>query len=224
MAPENPRLRLLLPALAGLALALGPIAATAQANGTIEGTIEVRQTPPRRTASRYAGAAVAARPIQPLPAVVYIEGAVPGAPARPRATPPSMAQHDTAFVPGVLVVPVGTAVEFPNEDPFFHNVFSYSGPKRFDLGRYPRGESKTVQFDEPGVVNVYCEVHESMRAAIIVVENPFHATVGADGAFRITGVPPGRYRLVAWHADHGTDEAEVEVRAGGTAHVTLRPS
>lgn len=208
-----------------LGFVAAPAVAAAQATGVIEGTVEVRVTPPRRTANRYPGAGPAEpHPVQQLPAVVYVEGTVPGAPARPQATAPTMAQHDTAFVPGVLIIPAGTSVVFPNEDPFFHNVFSYSRPRRFDLGRYPRGESKTVEFDQPGIVNVYCEVHEFMRAAIIVVENPFHAIVGEGGAFRITGVPAGHYRLVGWHADHGTDEAEVDVTAGGTTRVTLRPS
>jgi len=71
-------------------------------------------------------------------------------------------------MPAAMVVPVGTTVRFPNQDTFFHNVFSYSGPARFDLGRYPRGESKDVRFDEAGIVKVYCEVHEFMRAVVVV--------------------------------------------------------
>jgi hypothetical protein len=132
-----------------------------------------------------------------------------------------MAQQDTSFTPAVLVVPPGAEVSFPNRDPFFHNVFSYSSTQRFDLGRYPRGEAKTVRFDEPGVVKIYCEVHESMRAAVIVTENPFHAVLGPDGSFRLEGVPAGVHRLVVWHVDEGTTSQEVRVPEGGTARVEL---
>jgi len=122
----------------------------------------------------------------------------------------------------VLVIPVGTSVDFPNQDPFFHNVFSYSSAKRFDLGRYPRGESRRVVFDRPGVVKVYCEIHQWMRSAVVVVENPFHAEVGTDGSFSIAGVPPGRYRLAVWDFDRGQRTVEVAVPAQGSARVDVR--
>jgi plastocyanin len=187
--------------------------------GTIEGRVTVRERPARRTPSRYAGGAGgSARPVQKIPAVVYLEGRLAG-PARPLAT--EMAQQDTTFSPAVVVVPARTEVTFPNRDPFFHNVFSYSSTQRFDLGRYPRGEAKTVRFDEPGVVKIYCEVHESMRAAVIVTENPFHAVLGPDGTFRLEGVPAGMHRLVVWHVDEGTTSQEVRVPEGGTARVEL---
>ena len=132
-----------------------------------------------------------------------------------------MAQQDTAFVPPVLLISPGTTVRFPNMDPFFHNVFSYSSPKRFDLGRYPQGESKEVRFDTPGIVKVYCEVHESMRSAILVLENPFHTLVDEEGSFRLDGVPAGEYTLVVWHADHGIEETAVTVPENGTVSVTV---
>jgi plastocyanin len=191
----------------------GPVA------GRIEGKVTVREKPARRVPSRYAaGATGGSRPVQKIPVVVYLEGRV-GGPAAPAQL--EMAQEDTAFVPGVLVVPAGSQVHFPNHDPFFHNVFSYSSTQRFDLGRYPRGESKTVRFDEPGIVKIYCEVHESMRSAVIVTENPHHAVVGADGAFALEGIPPGVYKLSVWHVDLGTKTTEVRVAEGGTARVEL---
>lgn len=199
--------------------AVAPAPAQALQGATIEGVVRIRTTPPRRTAARYPGAGPAARPIQDIPAVVYLQGQVGGAPA-PGAEQ-VMAQQDTAFAPPLLVVPMGSAVEFPNRDPFFHNVFSYSSAGRFDLGRYPRGESKGVVFDEPGVVKIYCEVHESMRAAILVTENRHHAVLDDEGRFTLRGVPPGTYTLVAWHADRGTAEREVTVTANGTVRVEL---
>jgi hypothetical protein len=132
-----------------------------------------------------------------------------------------MAQEDTAFHPPVVVVRTGTTVTFPNRDSFFHNVFSYSGPQRFDLGRYPQGESKSVTFDAPGVVKIYCEVHDFMRAAVIVTESGLHAIPGEDGRFSLAGVPAGTYKLVAWHPDLGQKEMEVRVQDGATVRVEL---
>src|SRR5206468_4315540 len=104
----------------------------------------------QRVANPYAGLGVAARTVAPVPMVAFLEGEVAGGRAGPPARHPRLAQHDTSFAPPLVVVPVGTTVDFANEDPFFHNVFSYSTPKRFDLGRYPRGESRPVTFDRVG--------------------------------------------------------------------------
>lgn len=133
-------------------------------------------------------------------------------------------QQDTTFVPSVLTVAPGTTVEFANEDSFFHNVFSYSQAMRFDLGRYPAGQSKSVTFEESGIVKVYCEVHDFMRAVVLVLDTPYHASVSEDGSFTIRGVPPGTYDLVAWHADFDEQVISVEVAGGETAtvEVTLR--
>lgn len=218
--PNPTSLRRSLLALA-LLLPLLPATPALAQTGTIEGRVQLPSAPPRRTASRYPGAAPAARTVQEIPAVAYIGGAVAGLHAQAPASP-TLAQSDTAFAPAVLIVPVGTTIEFPNRDPFFHNVFSYSSSERFDLGRYPRGESKSVEFDQPGVVKVYCEVHESMRAAVVVVQNPLHALVSADGRFRIANVPAGRHTLVVWHHDGGTREVAVDVRAGTSTPVQVR--
>lgn len=189
--------------------------------GTIEGRVTFSPMASRRVANRYPGdGGAASHQVGAVPAVAYVMGPVAGSRAeggeRPRLT-----QQDTSFRPPVLVVPVGTSVDFPNRDPFFHNVFSYSSTKRFDLGRYPRGESRTVVFDKPGIVKVYCEIHQWMRSAILVVENPYHAQIASDGRFTIQGVPAGRYRLAVWDFDRGQRIVDVTVPASGSARVNV---
>ena len=210
--------------LAG-ALALGTLAADARPGvaparvGSIEGVVTFEARPARRTLDRYSSTGVAARTLQAVPAVAYLEGrmtGVSGASGRME-----VAQVDTAFAPALLVVPAGATVAFPNRDPFFHNVFSYSPAKRFDLGRYPRGESKSVEFDRAGIAKVYCEVHEFMRSAVVVVENPYYAVVGAGGRFTIRNVPAGRHRLVVWDIERRPHEMDVTVTDGGVARVQV---
>lgn len=205
--------------LAGVLLGSTPVAGFGQGTGVVEGVVTLHLQPPRRAAGRYPGGATAARSVQEVPAVVFVKGAVPGVPPAPLATVPTLTQKDTAFVPAALVVPVGTTVSFPNGDPFFHNVFSYSGAARFDLGRYPRGETKRVTFDKPGIVKVYCEVHETMRAVIVVTENPFYAVADPRGRFRIPDIPEGTYTFVVWHPDLDPLERQVRVVAGATARL-----
>ena len=132
--------------------------------------------------------------------VVYLEPAE-GLEGRGMAptTDPTIRQEGLAFVPHVLPVLKGTTVQFPNSDPVFHNVFSLSRAASFDLGRYPRGLSKSVRFDAPGVVKVFCHIHSDMSAVVLVLDNPFFAVPDASGTVRIEGVPPGEYRAVAWH-------------------------
>ena len=184
----------------------------------IEGRITVRQLP-AQIANRYVGAdGAAVRNVEPLPAIVFIEGPVAGAtPAS--AHDPQLAQRDTSFEPAILIVPTGTAVRFPNQDKFFHNVFSYSKTKRFDLGRYPKGESKSVTFDKAGPVAVFCEIHKWMRGAILVVDNPYYAIVQKDGSFNIPNVPPGKYHVAVWHPERGKKTFQVTVPANGNARI-----
>ncbi len=190
--------------------------------GSIAGTVVVE--PPRsarRTANRYAGAAPSAHAVQRIPAVVFLKGTIPGSPPPGHVEGPEMAQQDTAFLPAAVFSQVGGSVSFPNGDPFFHNVFSMSSAKRFDLGRYPAGDSREVVFDKSGVIDIYCEVHEFMRGVVIVTENPFHAVVDDDGSFSIGGVPAGDYTLVVWHNEIESVERSVTVTEGGTTRVEV---
>ncbi len=196
----------------------GQMAVVEMPIGRIEGRVTVNSRPARRQARQY-GRTDPAQAAQALPTIVYLKGAIPGS-GVPSAMP-SMAQQDTAFAPGFVAVGLGREVTFPNRDPFFHNVFSYSPAARFDLGRYPLGESKEVFFDTPGVVKVFCEVHESMRSMILVTENPFYAEVRADGTFVLEGVSAGTWTLVGWDMDQGSAEQQVTVGDGATARVEL---
>jgi plastocyanin len=205
--------------LLGIVL-VSPDAALPQATGSVEGVVQLAPSQPRRSANRYPGAAASlGHAIHELPAVAYVVGsASTGGASELRAT---MTQRDTAFVPAVLAVRVGGTVSFPNSDPFFHNVFSYSSAQRFDLGRYPQGESKDVVFSEPGIVEVFCEVHEFMRGVIVVTENPYHAIVGADGRFRIPGIPAGEHTIAFWHPDYEASQQQVNIVPGTSTRVEV---
>ncbi len=102
------------------------------------------------------------------------------------------------FEPHLLVIPVGSAVDFPNKDPFFHNVFSLFDGKRFDLGLYETGRTRTVRFDRPGVSFIFCNIHPQMSAVILAMKTPYFAVSDESGGVEIRGVPPGRYRLELW--------------------------
>ncbi len=210
----------LLPAFGTPQVALFP-AALASTSGAIDGVVSLRHGGSVRTAERYVGSSGEPREAPAIPVVVFLEGPVRATPDPRPSGRLEVVQRNESFAPGLLVVPSGAEVRFPNDDPVFHNVFSYSRAKRFDLGRYRRGESKTVVFDRPGYIKVMCEVHKWMRAAILVVENPYYAIVREDGRFRIDGVPAGRYRMVAEHFDHRAQIMSIDVPDGGTARVEI---
>ncbi len=194
-------------------------------SGTVSGRVEMKAIPPRMVVSRYPSpGGPLQRSIDPIPTVVFINGPVAGAPVWPKPFTTVIAQKGLRFSPPLLVVPRNTSVSFPNEDSEFHNVFSYSRPKRFDLGRYPKGESKSVTFDKPGIVKAYCEIHPWMRAAILVLESPCYAIVSGDGSFSIQGIPAGRYELVAWNIDAGSSKVMADVTAGRTLQLQIKLS
>lgn len=144
---------------------------------------------------------------------IWIEGRVPS--QIPPATPiAKMEQENRRFSPEMLVVQAGSKVSFPNLDPIFHNVFSLSGAKAFDLGNYPKGETRIVAFPEPGIVYVNCHLHANMAATIVVAPNKWNTRAGRDGHFELGDVPPGKYTLVAWHKASGPIRRAVTVSAG----------
>lgn len=117
-----------------------------------------------------------------------------------------MTQKDKQFSPHVLAVPVGAAVEFPNKDPFFHNVFSLYEGKRFDLGLYEAGSSRLVHFDRPGVSFIFCNIHPDMSAYVVALDTPYFAKTDSRGDIRISDVAPGRYRLQLWYERAESDQ------------------
>ena len=156
-----------------------------------------------------------------LPVMVYPEP-LDAPPPRPPATPrPTVHQRDARFAPRFLAVAAGQTVDMPNDDAIYHNVFSYSKPNEFDLGLYPGGQSRAVSLHHPGMVKLYCSIHESMTGTIFVAPSPWFATLGADGHFAIPGVPPGRYRLATWSERLPSTRREITVRAGETAPLVV---
>jgi plastocyanin len=122
----------------------------------------------------------------------------PAPPARP-SPPPRLVQRNKSFEPHVLVVPVGTTVEFPNHDPFFHNVFSLFEGKRFDLGLYEAGSTRNVVFDKPGISYIFCNIHAEMSAVVLVLNTPYYGTSDRRGQVLLHDVAPGRYILHVWY-------------------------
>jgi plastocyanin len=134
---------------------------------------------------------------------------------------PILDQRDLQFHPQVLPILVGTTVDFPNRDNLFHNVFSYSKTKPFDLGRYPKDELRTVTFDRAGVVRVYCDIHSHMNATILVLENPYFAVPAENGSYAIRNIPEGAYTLVLWYDRDVVERRHVQVTAGQLLEVNF---
>jgi plastocyanin len=156
--------------------------------------------------------------------VIYLQSDKGGVLARQvseQAKPATMAQRDEQFVPHVRPIMEGTTVEFPNEDDVFHNVFSLSSTKTFDLPKYPAGSSKSVTFPKTGIVNVFCHIHADMQATIMVRDNPFFVTPDTAGHFSLDGIPPGDYTIVAWHERIKPVTQKVKIVAGRSTPVSF---
>jgi len=212
--------------LRSLAIAVSAAAATlvaaatpaAEPGGSVRGRVELRREIPLaegRPAIAELGARGPREPQDRRLSVVYLETAPQPAFEVPAPSRAVLDQKNESFVPSVLAISVGSTVDFPNSDPFYHNVFSLSKPRRFDLGRYPKGQSRSVRFDQPGVVRVFCEIHSHMSAFILVFAHRYFATTDAEGRYRIEGIPPGTYTLAVWNDGQVRARREVRVTAPG---------
>jgi len=191
----------------------------AGAEGAIRGVVDLRRTQVTAEA-RAASAAMgmpARRHAESRPAVIYFDTAPRGAFELDESARATMDQLDETFVPHVLAITVGTTVEFPNRDLTFHNVFSLSKTRSFDLGRYSRGHSKSVRFERPGVVQVFCDIHSHMNAYILVFSHRYFAVTDPSGGYAITRVPPGSYTLAVWHEGEVRERRAVSVLDAGGA-------
>jgi plastocyanin len=222
--------------LAGFAFGGGRAAPPKRATGRIEGTVEIssalssRRAPFRIYSEPGSGSTPPAPAADPIAAelrnvVVYLDADSTHLPIslRPGTTHRGvMTQRDERFVPHVLPVVQGSVVDFPNEDDVFHNVFSLSGAagaNGFDLGRYPKGNSRSVTFAHPGTVKVFCHIHSDMSAVVLVLPNPFFATPDESHRFTIDDVPEGDYVIVGWHERIHPITRRIHVVAGQTATV-----
>ena len=168
---------------------------------TVRGRVDVqRRVPPPvvRPNATEPGDAPAGDAANRRRAVIYFETAPRGAFEDRDGGRAAMDQRNETFVPHVLAITAGTTVDFPNNDRTYHNVFSLSKARRFDLGRYAAGRSKSVRFDHPGIVRVFCDIHSHMNAFILVFGHRFFAVSDTEGRYRIDSVPAGTYTLSAW--------------------------
>ena len=201
---------------------IGTPVASAARNGAIAGHVDLRR-PPSVPGRRPGVSDLGTPAMQPTAerqmSVVYLESAPRGAFEQNEPDRAVMDQRNETFVPHVLAVTTGTTVEFPNSDRIYHNVFSLSKTRPFDLGRYAVGRSKSVRFDRPGIVRVFCDIHSHMSAFILVFGHPFFSVTDAAGRYRIDNVPPGNYTLVAWNEGVASASRPVSVPDGGVAEV-----
>jgi plastocyanin len=201
------------------------------ATGRIEGTVTIstvlaeRRPRFRPYSDPGTGNVPPAPPADPVAAelhnvVIYMDGDSTVLPAPPDVVEAhrhgAIAQRDEQFVPHVVAVMVGATVDFPNDDDVYHNVFSLSSAKTFDLGRYPKGSSKSELFARPGTVQVFCHIHSDMSAIVLVLPNPYFASPADDRHFVIDGVPEGDYTIVGWHERIKPITRRIHVTAGQT--------
>ena len=199
-------------------------AVTAQATSGIRGRLDIRKLdkPVERRPDVAAPGAPGPRDLPDLRrGVVYLETAPRSAFDEREPGRAVMDQRNERFVPHVLAVMVGTIVDFPNSDLIYHNVFSLSRAKRFDLGRYAAGKSKGVRMDRPGVVRVFCDIHSHMSAFVLVFNHPFFDVTDADGRFQLPSLPAGTYTLAAWYEGETRLMRSVSVPPAGWAEVDL---
>jgi plastocyanin len=217
--------RLLVTAVLVAWVAVSPAAGgPAQATGTIRGRLDIKRVAkaPERKPDASEPGAPGPRDLPELRrGVVYLESAPRGAFEEREPSRAVMDQRNETFVPHILAVMTGTVVDFPNSDKTYHNVFSLSKPKRFDLGRYAAGRSKSVRFDRPGVVRVFCDIHSHMSAFVLVFNHPFFDVTDPDGRFRLNDVPPGTYTVVGWYEGEARVSRSVTLPPGAAVDLEL---
>ena len=199
------------------AAAAGPAPVLAQA--VIEGKVQLpKPSAAALSPPRYSNQSLQPGPADPPAAVVYLDGAFPSTLAGGR--PVRVAQKNLQFAPALLPIRRGTTVEFPNDDDLYHNVFSYSKARRFDLGRYRRDEKPATQlFDKSGVVRMSCEIHSHMQGVILVLDTPYFVKTEFDGSYRLQGLPSGKYVLRAWVSEKAVYERPVDLAPGSALRV-----
>ena len=205
--------------LVGIGLALALQATDAAAQATVEGRVQLPATQVALASNQRYGSKgeTSPAPADPPAAIVYLQGVFP---SKDEPKVALMAQKDINFAPGLLAVQVGTTVEFPNLDDTYHNVFSYSKAKRFDLGRYRKDERPgAVLFDKPGVVTTHCEIHEKMRGTVLVLETPYFQKTDSEGRYRLDHLPAGHYVLTAWLSAKDVRNQQVELKANSVQRV-----
>ncbi len=214
-------------ALAAVVLAGAPATAAA---GVIRGVVEL--IGPRTThaprANAYPGHANSLPPAAEAvggvdETVVWLErlpeGLAVPAPAGPH---PTLEQKRQRFMPRVIALQSGATVDFPNRDPVYHNVFSVSPARRFDLGKYREGQSRSVRFEKTGVVRVFCDIHSDMAAFIVVIGHHVFARADAGGRFTLPALPGGSYTLRVWHPERGESRLDVRVPEDGDVVVPVK--
>jgi plastocyanin len=201
-----------------------PIQGRAGQSGGIRGWLDIRKLakPIERRPDAATTGAAAPRDVSDLRrGVVYLESAPRLAFDEREPGHALMDQRNETFVPHVLAVMVGTIVDFPNTDHIYHNVFSLSRTKRFDLGRYAAGKSKGVRMDRTGVVRVFCDIHSHMNAFILVFNHPFFDVTDVEGKFELPSLPAGTYTVVGWYEGEARITRSVAVPSGGWAEADL---
>jgi plastocyanin len=193
--------RTLLPlVVAGVIVSAG---AAPPAAGTIRGRVDVRLDQSVREGRPDPGSlgmgSAGREPADRRRSVVYLEGGMVSAFESNEGRRARMDQRNERFVPHVLSITAGTWVDFPNGDRTYHNVFSLSKTREFNLGRYAAGRSKAVRFEKPGIVRVFCDIHSHMSAFILVFAHRFHTVTDEEGRYRLDKVPPGTYTVAVWN-------------------------
>jgi len=197
--------------------------------GTLEGTVYRKVTPTKQPApERYLSRQnseekedTAKNSSDQDMAIIYLTGS-PSKTLNPSKVRPEIKQKNLTFDPWLLPVQIGTTVDFPNMDLVFHNVFSYSKTKKFDLGRYSAGKSKSVTFDKPGLVKVFCEIHNTMRAYILVLETPYFSITNPSGKYIIENIPEGDYTIHVWQENLDEFISKIHIPESGAVELDVR--